>query len=141
MRLLLIEKIIFILFQSKGLSRDLIKQIKQQRRTMKNRGYAAQCRSVKNLIILNLYLKSTLPSVSKQNMPYCILVSKLISHPYIYKYRVVHLTPSSQFQTSRITARQSCFLIVCCYQLCETSTLIGQLKIKRLKDIQKKFFT
>ena len=31
-------------FQSKGLDREYIKQIKQQRRTMKNRGYAASCR-------------------------------------------------------------------------------------------------
>eukprot|EP00092_Neocalanus_flemingeri_P067515 GFUD01082425.1.p1 GENE.GFUD01082425.1~~GFUD01082425.1.p1 ORF type:complete len:349 (-),score=51.97 GFUD01082425.1:294-1340(-) len=30
--------------KSKGLSRDMIKVIKQQRRTMKNRGYAASCR-------------------------------------------------------------------------------------------------
>ena len=37
------EKIRFY-FQSKGLSRDYIKTIKQQRRTMKNRGYAAACR-------------------------------------------------------------------------------------------------
>ena len=53
-----------VYFQSKGLSRDLIKQIKQQRRTMKNRGYAAQCRS--DFTILQLSVLSSLFQLQKQ---------------------------------------------------------------------------